>query len=244
MPYAKPSRSYLASIKDWKIRSMVAGYIEARMLFKSFRLDGKNKKLIPFEELRQICDLLYEVREHHQLLFRRPQDPTGQASVVKLSPGAAESDFLSNVALLFHKVLMARELRYVLDHFSSDAATSTPSFDALRDSLEEIDRLFDVSSVINLIHAHRDNAILIAYLIEDSFRISKVLQVNGEELLLKMTEAATPEKAFMIAARYYIESGWYDKTCEMLKRVLKVNPEQIEAGQLLDRYSKIPTLQS
>lgn len=225
---------------------MVAGYIEARLLFKSFRLDSKNKKLIPFEELRQICDLLYEVREHHHLLFRRPQDSAGQASAVKLLPGAAESGFLSNVALLFHKVLMARELRYVLDHFSSDAVTSTPSFDALRDSLEEIDRLFDisVSSVVNLIHAHRDNAILIAYLLEDSFRIGKVLQVNSDELLLKMTEAATPEKALMMAARYYIESGWYDKTCEVLKRVLKLNPGHSEAGQLLDRYSKVPTLQN
>ena len=246
MPYAKTTHGYLASIKDWKIRNMIAGYIEARMLFKSFRLDAKNKRLIPVDDLRRIGDILEEAREHHHLLFHEPEDKNGYRGVAKLQPGVAERDFLSNVGLLFHRVLVARELRYVVEHYPSAEAGPDTSFDSLKENLENIDRLFDegVQCVINLIQAHRDNALLITYLIEDSFRMSRVLQVNGDDLLSKMTEMPTSEKAYMMAARYYLESGWYDKSTDMLKRALKLNPENAEARQLLDRYSKTQALQN
>jgi hypothetical protein len=246
MPYAKATGTYLIAIKDWKIRNMIAGYIEARMLFKSFRLDAKNKRIIPSEELHKVCDALYKVKEHYQLLFRRPEDKSENGPTTKMQPNAAETAFLGNVGLLFHKVLMVRELRYVIENYPGAEATPQNGFETLKENLEQIDRFFDegVQCVIDLIQAHRDNAMLITYLIEDSFRISKVLQVNCDELLMKMTEKATPETAYMMTARYYLESGWYDKATDMLKRVLKLNAANVEARQLLDRYSKIHALQN
>lgn len=246
MPYAKSARSYLSSIKDWKIRNMVAGYIEARLLFKSFRLDGlKPKRLIPFEELRRICDILYEVKENHHLLFRRPEETNGNRVSSKFEPNAAERDFLNNVGLLFHKVLVARELRYVIERYPSDDAAQQTSYDSLKENLEKIDRLFDegVACTINLIHAYGENALLITYLIENNFRVDKSLQVRCEDLLIKMTDKPTPEKAYMMAARYYIESGWYEKAGDLLKRTVKQNPANIEAKQLLDRYAMMSALQ-
>jgi len=245
MPYAKTSKNYLTAIKDWKIRNMIAGYIEARMLFKSFRLDAKSKRIIPFEELHKICDILYEVKQEFHLLFNRPDDSDVARGAAKMQPKAQETNFFNNVGLLFHKVLMARELRYIIEHYQA-AQSPQNGFDTVKESMEQIDRLFDdgVQQLIDLIQAHRENALLITYLIEDAFRIGKVLQINCDELLMKMTEKPTPETAYMMTARYYIESGWYEKAVDMLKRVLKMNAANVEARQLLERYAKTYALQN
>jgi hypothetical protein len=245
MPYAKTSKNYLTAIKDWKIRNMIAGYIEARMLFKSFRLDAKSKRIIPSEELHKICDILFEVKQQFHLLFKRPEDSDGTRSTARIQPKTQETSFFNNVGLLFHKVLMARELRYIIEHYQAAQPPPQNGFDTVKESLEQIDRLFDegVQHVIDLIQAHRDNPLLITYLIEDAFRIGKVLQVNCDEMLMKMTEKPTPETAYMMTARYYIESGWYEKAVDMLKRVLKMNAANVEARQLLERYAKTYALQ-
>jgi len=244
MPYAKTSKNYLTVIKDWKIRNMIAGYIEARMLFKSFRLDAKSKRIIPFEELHKICDILFEVKQQFHLLFKRPEDSEGTRGATKIQPKAPETNFFNNVGLLFHKVLMARELRYIIEHYQA-AQSPQNGFDTVKESLEQIDKLFDagVQQVIDLIQAHRENALLIAYLIEDAFLIGKVLQVNCDEMLMKMTDKPTAETAYMMTARYYIESGWYEKALDMLKRVLKMNAANVDARQLLERYAKTYALQ-
>lgn len=246
MPYAKTSKNYLTTIKDWKIRNMIAGYIDARTLFKSFRLDAKSKRIIPSEELHKICDILFDVKQQFQLLFKQPDDPAGSRGVVRIQPKAVETDFFNNTGLLFHKVLMARELRFIIENYPAAQSVTQNGFDTVKESLEQIDRLFDegVKCVINLIQAHHDNSMLIAYLIEDSYRIGKVLDINCDELLMKMTEKPTPESACMMTARYYIESGWYEKASDMLKRALKLNSTNVEAKQLLERYSKMHSLQN
>ena len=244
MPYAKSSKNYLTAIKEWKIRNMIAGYIEARMLFKSFRLDAKSKRLIPLEELRKICSLLDEVKGQHRLLFSQPEEKAGARGAAKISPGAADVDFLANVGQLAHKVLMARELREASEHYPATESAQQTTNDFLKENLEDIDRLFDegVQRVVGLMAAHRENRLLIAYLLEDAYRIGKVLQMNCDELLMKMTETPTLEKALMATARYYIESGWFDKATDLLKRVIKLNAANAEARQLVDRYSKMHTV--
>jgi len=241
MAYANATRIYLTAIKDWKIRNMVAGYVEARMLFKSFRFDPKSKRVIPFEDLRRICDILFETKEDHHLLFRRPEERGRNGDLRKFEPNAAEQEFLNNVGLLFHRVLVARELRYVIERYPAGDAAQQTTFDSLRENLEKIDRLFDegVATTVSLIQSHGENVLLISYILEDNYRLSKVLQVRADDLLLKMTGKPTTEKAYMMAARYYVESGWYDKAGDMLKRALKGNPDNIEAKQLLERYGKL-----
>jgi len=246
MPYAKNSKNYLTTIKDWKIRNMIAGYIEARMLFKSFRLDAKSKRIIPSEVLHKICDILYDVKQQYQLLFRLPDDPVAARGVAKLQPRPAENEFVNNVDLLFHKVLMTRELRFMIENYPAAQPAPHNGFDTVKESLEQIDRLFDdgVHRVINLIQAHRDNPLLIAYLFEDAYRIGKVLGTNCDELLQQMTDKPTTETACMLTARYYIEGGWYEKATEMLKRALKLNPANHDAKQLLERFGKMHSLQN
>lgn len=241
MPYAKSARSYLALIKDWKIRNMVAGYVESRLVFKGFDLEGlKPKRLIPFEELLHLCDILYNVKEDHHLVFRRPEEKREISGSEKFQPNAAERDFLNNVGLLFHKVMVARELRYVIERYPANATAQQASYDSLKEHLEKIDRLFDegVDCTINLIQAYGENAVLITYLVEDASRVGRALQLRCEDLLVKMTGKPTPEKAYMMAARYYIESGWYEKASDMLKRALKQNPANVEAKKLLDRFAE------
>jgi hypothetical protein len=246
MPYAKTLKNYLTTIKDWKIRNMVHGYIEARMLFKSFRLDAKSKRIIPSEELHKICDILFDVKQIYQLLYRLPDDPPASRGVAKIPPKAPETEFFNNLGLLFHKVLMTRELRYINENYPTAQTAQQNGFDTVKESLEQIDKLFDdgVQCVMNLIQAHRENPLLIAYLFEDSYRIGKVLGTDCDALLMGMTEKPTTELACMMTARYYIESGWYEKASEMLKRALKVNPANDFVKQLLDRYAKMRSIES
>ncbi|MFQ6113943.1 MAG: hypothetical protein ACE5NG_07610 [bacterium] len=68
-------KAYLIQIKDWKIRNMVMLYLEAREKFKTYSRMIRSDVNISFEGMREICDILYEIKEDHHLIFKRALDP-------------------------------------------------------------------------------------------------------------------------------------------------------------------------
>ncbi|MDZ7343281.1 MAG: tetratricopeptide repeat protein [candidate division KSB1 bacterium] len=236
MSDAKETCSYLVSIKHWKMRNMIEGYLRARQLFKTEQQRAGTNRLFSLPALREICDLLYHVKTDHQLIFRRDdEEKRYQNRNHKLTPGEAETVFIDNVGLLFHKVLVARELRYLLEHYAKDNVMWEGHFATLRENLEKINALFDdgVCHLVALIRAHADNVLLLTFLLENSDWVCKSLGIKSKQLFHELLHAKNEEHAYMQAADYYVESGWHDKAKAALQKVLKKNPHHEQARKLL-----------
>jgi hypothetical protein len=238
MSEAKRNCSYLASVVDWKMRNMIEGYLRARQLFKSEQGGAKKPRLFAFQTLKEICDILYHVKEDQRLIFRRSdEDRLNRNGNHKFIPAQVETAFLDNVGLLFHKVLVARELRYLLEHYAKDNEMWESHSVALQDNLEKIDKHFDegVVWILDLMRAHADNVLLIIFLLENGAWVGKCLNMSRAQLLQQIIQEDNYEHAYLRAADYYEQSGWYDKTREVLQKVLKMNPQNAAAREILGR---------
>ena len=128
--------TYLAAIKPWKIRNMVEGYLAAWQIFhKQQRSKSTERHALSFEALNKISDILYEVKEDHHLLFRRPDRALQRHEQHKLVPTYSETTFIDHVGLLFHKAMVAKELRYILERYAHDERNWAVHFTELKDNL-------------------------------------------------------------------------------------------------------------
>jgi tetratricopeptide (TPR) repeat protein len=236
MSVEKQNRPYLVSVKDWKIRNMIEGYLRARLLFKSRRNALRSHQLPSFQTLREICDILYHIKEDHHMIFRRGEEEKSNGNGNhKFVPGMVEMAFIDNVGLLFHKVLVARELRYILEHYAKDDELWESHFASLKDNLQKIEQLFDkgVAHVLDLIRANAENVLLTIFLLENQAWVGKCLSLRKPQSPLPLANGNDWEPVYMKAADYYVQSGWYEKAREALKKVLKKNSRNAVARQTL-----------
>ncbi|MFQ5486325.1 MAG: hypothetical protein ACE5DO_13465 [Desulfobacterales bacterium] len=89
-------KPYLRRIRDWKIRNMVMLYLEARELFNACRKSLQQKGFMPFDKMREMCNVLYAAKEEHHLIFKRQIDPPKKRfeDVHKFMPDKNEIDFM------------------------------------------------------------------------------------------------------------------------------------------------------
>ncbi|RMF66357.1 MAG: hypothetical protein D6743_06540, partial [Calditrichaeota bacterium] len=138
-------KPYLVRIKDWKIKNMVMLYLEARGRFKEFNRMLRKGNFPSFERLREISEMLFEIKEDHHLLFKRLLDPQKHRfeKADKFTPNHLEIEFMNNIGLLFHKVTVARELKYVMEHYVEQSETFQRTKENLKVNIARIDELFD-----------------------------------------------------------------------------------------------------
>jgi hypothetical protein len=134
---------------------------------------------------------------------------------------------------------VARELRYLLEHYAKDNELWESHFASLKDNLEKISRLFDdgIGRVLNLMRAHAHNILLFAFLVENSNWVCKCLNLRRTELIKQLCQDDNCERVYLQVAGYYMQSGWYDKAQTLLQKVLKMNPQNAMARQALKQVS-------
>jgi hypothetical protein len=235
-------RTYLAAIRPWKIRNMVEGYLAAWQIFhKHHRAKSAERYAFSFETLNKISGVLYEVKEDHHLLFRRPDRALEPHEQHKLVPTYSETTFVDHVGLLFHKAMVAKELRYILERYAHDERNWSTHFKELQDNLERMETLFmeGLELLGSLVRNEPDNVLLLAYLIEHRRTVAKCYGIRPSEVLSKLAPKEAQPQAYYLVARYYYESGWYERAKESLRKTLDKNKndaaalrlfEQIEAG--------------
>ena len=115
--------SYILGIKEWKIQEIISGYINALLIFNKSSKSYRSQQQITFSNLRKICDTLYETKENFHLIYKRVLNPKKQIfeAVDKLTPNEREINFMNNIGLLFHRILVARELKYLIDYYEQDS---------------------------------------------------------------------------------------------------------------------------
>jgi len=97
----------------------------------------------------------------------------------------------------------------------------------LRVYLQDLDRLFNVGLDIltNLIRLHRDNVLLLSYLIDDSHDAACAYGLEGDHLLSIFLDGAPLSERYEKVARYYLDSGWPDRAQKILEKLLQLDPE-------------------
>lgn len=228
---------YIKNIKDWQIRDIISRYLEAFITFKDFNRSFHKGEIMSFSNLRKIHDMLWDVKEKFHLIFKRVLNPKKRIfeQTNKITPSENEIDFMNNVGLLFHKVMVARELKYVLDYYEEDSAGYQDTIASLEHNLERINVLFDQGKdfLVKTLVNYKDNIQLLTYFLENKEMCEPILKKRPHEILKIISGGKKIEDIYMAVVRYYQYSGWNDKAESVLRELLEVRPGHKEATVLL-----------
>ncbi len=230
---------YVASIKNWMIRSLIERYLKAREVFLSYLTDFRNGTSIPFENIMQLSDQLFSIKEDNYLIFRRVLDPRTMLfeDAPKLTPTDAEVRFMNNVGLIFHKVMVARELKYVMEHYQADSEDFEESLTSLGYYLDRIDRLFreGLEIIREMIENYADNTVLLVYFLENREYIEKTFGMPLGEFLAPMIRGPKEHEAYRRAIEYYVDSGRPEAARRMWEKAVA---EGVDSSVIPERVRK------
>ncbi|MCI0493503.1 hypothetical protein L0Z72_00740 [candidate division KSB1 bacterium] len=228
---------YIVSIRDRKIRNIISHYLDAYRIFIEYNQSFHNGVIMSFTDLRKLNDVLFKIKEDFHLIYKRILNPRKRIfeQANKLIPVESEITFMNNVGLLFHKVYVARELKYVLDYYEEDSNGYQETIASLDRNLDRIKLLFDqgLELLMHMLDNYQNNLQLITYFLENKETCTKILKKNTTEILKVLARGRSIEDVYMDAIHYYQNSGWMDKTETLLKELLWINPKNEKATVML-----------
>lgn len=237
-PDVKP---YLVRVKNWKVRNMVMLYLEAREQFKDYHKMIRSGAFISFAKIRDICDIMFEIKEDHHLLFKRLLDPRKMRfePAHKFTPDRVEIEFMNNVGLLFHKSMVARELKYTMEHYMEGSEAFKKTSEDLLYNLNKMNSLFDegIDIVRNLIRKYSDNVLLLTLLLENTALVKRHFNQSAVELLKAVGDGFSLDEMYFLVGSFYANSGWLEKAKSMLKETLRRNPGHRSAQEWLNQLA-------
>ena len=236
--------SYISSIKDWEIQGIISGYLSAMLIFK------KPIKSIPisvsFSNLRKMCDILYDVKENFHLIFKRVLNPKKQIfeTANKLTPNEYEIEFINNIGLLFHRVMVARELRYLLDYYEKNSEDYQDTKKSFQINITKITRLFEkgLDLLMYVLKDYQNNINLVSYLIDNKKELKLITDKKYDEILKIFSSNNRTEDVYFKVVEYYLKSGWNDRAIVVLKEFLKMKPKHDQAVGILKNIKKLPKI--
>lgn len=235
-------KPYYRRVKDWKVRNMVECYLSARALFRK-TFGGPKARLqkirgVSFDTMKEICDVLYEIKEDHHLIYRRLLDPKKHKfdDSHKFIPDETVTAFMNNSGLLFHKVMVARELRYVIDHYVEGDDRCERNVELLQRQLDDINLLFDegVEIIEQLIKENKENTLLLTMLLKNNKEMKKHFGKRMEALLLGFGNGHGKAEVYFRAGQYHDRCGRSKEARDMYKQALKSHRGHTGAKKALD----------
>lgn len=230
---------YVLRIKDWTIRKMIADYLDACGLFNEAYIKAGRSVDVPYRVLSRVCDMLFTIKEDHHLIFKRVVGPEKilREDRHKIDPVQPEVDFIAVVGMLFHKVLVARELKYIHMHYNKLQKGIADVHDELAQALAEIFAMMGegVSVLIEFIRAHVGNVALLALLVERAREAKRAIGMSGLDVLRAVTSQDDLEAIYFLIGKYYFDSGWMESAEKLFKKILHKNPKHIRARELLEK---------
>ena len=228
---------YIVSIKDRKIRQIISQYLEAYGMFKEYNKLFHEGVMMSFSNLRKVHDMLWEMKEDFHIIYNRVLNPKKKIfeQANKFTPSESEIKFMNNIGLLFHKVMVARELKYVLDYYEEDSEGYQDTHASLQRNLDRINLLFDqgVELLLPMLENYQNNIQLITYFLENKKKCESILNLDLEVLIETLSRGRNMEDIYMDAVHYYQNSGWINKAEQVLRELLKINPSHEKAALML-----------
>jgi len=228
MPGNHDVKPYFLQIRNWKIRNMVLLYWEAREMFLASRRLLRKDVFLRFDKMKELSDILFEIKEEHHLIFKRLVDLQKKKfeKSRKIMPDEIETEFMNNIGLLFHKIMVMRELKYLRDHYVEENDAFQKSEESLLYNLNKIEELFErgIEILKSLISRHKDNILLLTLLLEDPDRTKRHFGQDLNDMLEQFVDGRGLDEVYYSVGKFYAENGWNDKAKKMLKEAMKRNP--------------------
>jgi hypothetical protein len=233
MSAANGVKPYFQRVRNWKVRNMVMRYLDARERFMACRRIFRKDLSLSFEKLKEISDILFEIKEDHHLVFKRLSNPEKNKyeKSHKITPDEIETEFMNNIGLLFHKVMVTRELKYLMDHYVEESEAFQRSSDNLQYHLHRMDELFTrgIEIIKSLLARYKDNILLLTSLLEEPLRIKRHFGQGVAEFLEQFVDGRGLDEVYFLVGKYYSENGWPEKARHMFTLALKRNPSHPQA---------------
>ncbi|MFQ5677008.1 MAG: tol-pal system YbgF family protein, partial [bacterium] len=144
----------------------------------------------------------------------------------KLMPSQVETKFMNNIGLLFHKVMVTRELKYVMEYYVEKNDTADNNEESMHWHLKRIDALFDdgIDILTSMILENHDNILLLTLFLEDTANAKRHFGENFRKIIQNFTGQKGLAEVYYKVGTYYMECGWNQKAKKMFKTALKENP--------------------
>jgi hypothetical protein len=230
---------YIVNIRTWKIRDIIENYIHALHIFKLFNQEFVNGNDVSFKDLRRISDCLWTAKDGNYQLYRRIVNPKRRKfeKARKFIPNENQIAFMNNVGLLFHKVFVARELKYVLEHYEENSEEYQETLNEFVKILRRIQYLFAQGTVLMLkiLEYQSDNIPLLTFLLESQTLLEQATSQKIEAILAHLLGENCLEKAYFQVGKFYFESGWVERARLLLIDALKIQPNHAQVKKLLKK---------
>lgn len=233
---------YIQSIRDWKVRDIIENYLKSLQIFKFFNYEFRNGRILSFKDLRKISEHLWDAKEGNYLIFKRITNPKKLKfeKAPKFIPNDDEIAFMNNVGLLFHRVMVARELKYILEFYDNDSEIFLESKNELKIVLSRILKLFEqgIELLKKVLKYQKNNIPLLTYFLENKAEVELILGSELSQILEPILGEQKIEQAYFQVGSFYYDSGWIEQANSMMNKVLEVNPAHLGAKELLQHCTQ------
>ncbi len=231
---------FVKHIQPWILRKVTSQYLRAQNMFSNLYRDYLSDRDIPFAELKKLSEQVFAIKEDLHLIFKRVIDPQQRLyeAAAKYEPNTDETEFINTVGLIFHKVTVVRELKYVMEHYATDSDDYAESRSSYELYWQRIQRLFEEGQdwLLKVLIHHREDVVILSLLVEQRRYIEESF---GTDLIQLLQHMGGFEPVYMRVARYFKASGWPDRAKRLLSDVLQNNPEHADAKALLQELNPI-----
>ena len=215
-------KDYVRRTKDWTIRHIVATYLSVSEDFLQEYAQLENKSEFSHRLLSKLSDSLYDLKEEIKLIYQpfvvsqngaKNNDP-------RFEPTDMEVDFLVNIGLLFHKMVVCREIKYLLDNYNRLSRKYPESADELVLNLGSIFKILseNKTALIRYLKFHSNNITLLAFLLSNTARMKRCVNIQGMELIRRIITVDKLQSMYIEASKYLIESGQFQEARKILRK--------------------------
>jgi hypothetical protein len=228
---------YVKAYKAWTIRTIISAYFRAKNMFENMTREETNGQELSFEKIKKLSDILFGTKENLYLIFKRIIDPEKKLfeKSAKAIPNQTELDFMNNVGLLFHKAMVARELKYVLDHYLHNSKDYRDTKSSLDSYWERMRELFASGKKLakTVLEENSNNMEVLSYIVENDRYVEEAIGENINFLLESIEGKNKTDNAYLRVGEYCLESGWTERARKSLGEALRINPNNYKAKKLL-----------
>lgn len=234
--------NWLEDRKEIFIKNLMEGYLENRAIFNEISQHYKKYGSIAYYLLDYWVGSenkkgpLWELKDTSHKLFRNQN--------VKLN--LVEYIFDWTLGSIFHEAMKLKEDTYQLEAYQPDKekikeANNDTNVDMileeynhiilnaqnnLKNEIENIKYLFSKSDTLlySLLPHYSNNGLLLRFLLQNFNRTQEILGNETPVRIFKAMYGDSWEKAFIIAAKSYLEGGWYEEAKKILEMGMKFFP--------------------
>ncbi len=229
----KSASPYVRKSKSWVIKNVISNYFKAYNLNADIYREYHSKTDVQFIKLRQLSEILFAAKEDLHLIYKRLIDPRRNIfeKAEKFTPNEDEIRFINNVGVLFHKVLVARELEYMLEFYETE---NEPDYEdiktSLDDNIERLKILFErgLDLVKGFLGNFQNDAVVLSFLLENSRYVEAIMGESVPKLFRQLGHNGSNVRIYTIVASYFKDSGWDEKAKKILLDALAVEPQSKE----------------